>query len=280
MLKFLVSAGADAESTVHRYVTLLYRVGVQFDQCSSGFKKLVFQLSLASLIENPTADFTNAVRTSSLAIDVCQSILGIDIADVIEDVLTEPQYASARVLLQQPSSDTPPHAPYQEVALVFNELEEDALLDYTIWHLPESFTLELLQRGDLPMSAAPLAYAARRNGVRLIEALLDAGGDVNACDAMGWTALHYTAYLCQVTFLKALVKLVEHEIDWHVRTPEGHSSLQLAKMSCYLSWKPPSKREEFFAIFRKHIADELDLSEESPLRIPGAFPTCAPPPCG
>ncbi|HIY70324.1 MAG TPA: ankyrin repeat domain-containing protein [Candidatus Luteimonas excrementigallinarum] len=107
----------------------------------------------------------------------------------------------------------------------------------------EQLALELLERGADPYAAAaagdpPLSLAVRLGWMRLLEALVVAGVDLDARDGRGMTALHLSAALGRESALRALVR---HGANPGVRAADGQTPLGVA-----------------LAAGRRDIADWLD----------------------
>lgn len=145
------------------------------------------EASLATLLEHPTAIFAHQVRTSTLVIELCQSVLGIDIADIVEDGLDMAQCSEAtRLALTQPLRDSPP----ETARMITDASGRSSTLEYVVDNVPVDFAIRLIREGRMPLDGAPLAFALSVDHVPVVEALLAAGADVNAHNWKGWTVLH------------------------------------------------------------------------------------------
>lgn len=227
------------------------------------------QFSLATLLEHPLATFTHQVRTSTLAIELCQSVLGIDIADVVEDALDLIECSDVtRMALTQPDLDSPP-----ETAVVLAEAAGYSnTLEYAIDCLPAESTLQLIQEGAMPSVGAPLTYATGFEDAPLVKALLDAGADVNARNWKGWTVLHEFSRGVLLEHLKTLVEFAEDKVNWMARTPDGRTALQIAKESPWICVRTHGEVDGVLEILRAYIPDDEEEGEEVSMNMPGAFP--------
>lgn len=157
MVRSLVAAGADADFSVDEYVPSFPLIQIaECDHYRWTLKRYLMDFSLASLLEHPTTAFTHQVRTSTLAIELCQSVLGIDIAEVVEHTADGSQYSQAtRMALTQPHLDSPP-----DIAHVIIEASGcSSTLEYAVNCLPAGSALQHIQEGRMPMDGAPLTYA-------------------------------------------------------------------------------------------------------------------------
>lgn len=199
-------------------------------------------------------------------------MLGIDIADVLEDGLDSyPCSEATRMALTQPHSDSPP-----ETALLIAEASSySTTLEYAIDCLPLDSALQLIQESCMPLDGAPLTYATGADDVQLIKALLEAGADVNARNWEGWTALHVFSKGACLEHLQTLVVFAEDIIDWGARNPEGQTALQLAKESTWMCTRTQDEVDGIFNILRARIPDgnndEAGEIEDTTLNMPGAY---------
>lgn len=95
-----------------------------------------------------------------------------------------------------------------------------------------STALELIQSGKVDVNRfseadwAPLHFAAAKRGcLKVIEALVESGADVNLTDTNGWTALHYAANNGNKP---AINYLLSKKADPNSTTQDGTTPLQLA----------------------------------------------------
>ncbi|KAI0687375.1 ankyrin repeat-containing domain protein [Cytidiella melzeri] len=229
--------------------------------------------SLETLIEHPDAVFAHQVKTSTLAVDICQSIFHMDAIDVVED------YLEWRGI----QSDSNPvaaalfgHSSSTEITLarLFRRLTGWTPLEYAAAYHSKHVE-SLLQRGEDATMGAPVALAVAWDNASNIKPLVEAGARVNAYDVRGMTALHHACYWSNIDTLKALIQCAEHEIDWEARTRDGTdmNALQVAEASPYHASRSTSKFQELFDILRAHIPEpyeELHDGDE-PVRMPGSF---------
>lgn len=236
-------------------------------------KRLLFRLSLATLLKYPAAKYVHRVRTSVVALEVCQSTFGMDIMDVVAEALEDAQVPGDTI---SHFTDTScPDKPL-DVPCILNSTLGITTLEYAMLHMSLQDASQLLRQGADASAGAPMVYAAWRNAPDLVRPLLTAGADVNACNTCGWTALHWASNGVCLAFLRTLVHCAGDEIDWDVRTPEGKTALQVAQESPYLCVRSRSDVEEFFAVLRAHNVE--DSSDDGALDMPGMFPTCILPP--
>ncbi|KAI0684873.1 hypothetical protein BC835DRAFT_589903 [Cytidiella melzeri] len=237
--------------------------------------KLMLALaSLETLIEHPDAVFAHQVKTSTLAVDICQSIFHMDAIDVVEDYLewrgiqSDSNPVAAALFGHSSSMDITPSA-------IFRCLTGWTPLEYAAAYHSKHVE-SLLQRGEDATIGAPLAEAADRDNVSIFKPLVEAGARVNAYDVIGMTALHHACRWLKIDTLKALIQCAgEDEIDWEARTRDGRNlnALQLAKASPFHSLTSTSKFQQLFDILRAHIPEpyeELHDGDE-PVRMPGSF---------
>lgn len=235
---------------------------------------MIYQASLGSMLEHPNDSFLNVVRTSQIAIDICSSILGLDIVDDILDDFqsrdTWPLAAPDAHFNNMPMPSTGSDPLGAKLKQYRQWLHEDPLT-YAIEWMPLEFSLRLvsLYGTSFGNSFPPhiLVTAVQDADIKLVRALLSASVDANERDDDGWTALHRVGYTLYLPCLKIFAEF-SGRIDWLARTPEGKNVLQLAKESPYWSWKMSPDREEILAILRGHISEE----EDEPTGMPGAFP--------
>lgn len=287
VVKFLVDAGADHEfepshSYVHTCLTMLiYSLnGLRVSRYSA--KSLILRCSFATLVENPKESFTQRVRSSSIAINICQSALGVDILDVAEDALAQDGYTAAQRAALGFCSETITSSNFiPDGQATLQQLTGLTPLEFAITNMLPERILEFLQRADAT-EGAPLAYAVKRGNIalQLMGPLLDSGAKVNALDRSGRSAVHWISWYSRTGLLKMLIGLAGDKIDWTVRTgDDNQSALQLAKASQYWYRRSPAEREELLAILSKYgdeakegeSNDDADLDVSS--TIPGAFPT-------
>lgn len=62
------------------YINLIYR--------GLSAQEVLFYASMGTLLQSPDEVFANRVRTSPVAVDICQHVFGTDIMDMVEDVLS------------------------------------------------------------------------------------------------------------------------------------------------------------------------------------------------
>ncbi|KAI0690947.1 hypothetical protein BC835DRAFT_152217 [Cytidiella melzeri] len=228
---------------------------------------------LETLIEHPDAVFAHKVKTSTLAVDVCQSIFHIDAIDLVEDYLewrgiqSDSNPVAAALFGRSSSTEI-------TLARIFRRLTGWTPLEYAATVNPNHVG-SLLQRGEDATMGAPLALAAGRYNVSIFKPLVEAGARVNAYDFRGMTALHYACYRLNIDTLKTLIQCAEHKIDWEARTRDGRNlnALQLAEASPCHARRSTSKVQELLDILRAHIPEtheELNDGDE-PVRMPGRF---------
>lgn len=241
-------------------------------------KTMLFHASLAAAIENPAEPFAQRIQSSPLAIDICQSIFGLDVFDLMLDCLaSEPDADELQVSLGFDSrSGLHPHS--IDTRSLCQQLTGLTPVEYSIVYMTPDDTLRLLDQGEDVLEGAPLAYAASRGDSALLEALVDAGADVNALDDRDFSALHLACYHLRLDTLTALIDLAEDEIDWLAQTKDGKNRnvLQLAKESPFGHLQPVSWREDICAILRDHgveddDGEDDDGEDDGSLRMPGAF---------
>ncbi|KAI0690962.1 hypothetical protein BC835DRAFT_153345 [Cytidiella melzeri] len=230
--------------------------------------------SLETLIEHPDAVFALQVKTSTLAVDVCQSIFHVDAIELVEDFLDwrgiESDSDPVTATLFGHSSSTK-----ITLAKIFRRLTGWTPLEYAAAYHSKHVE-SLLQRGEDATMGAPVAFAADWDNASNIKPLVEAGARVNAYDFRGKTALHHACRQLKIDTLKALIQCAgEDEIDWEARTRDGRNlnALQLAKASPFHSLTSTSKFQQLFDILRAHIPEpyeELHDGDE-PVRMPGSF---------
>ena len=71
----------------------------------------------------------------------------------------------------------------------------------------------------------PLHYAAEKNNVRCLNALLGAGANINATSNNGWTALHFAA---QNGCAESVKKLLDWSSPVNIKNGDGNTALDLA----------------------------------------------------
>ncbi|MBN2177218.1 MAG: ankyrin repeat domain-containing protein [Demequinaceae bacterium] len=79
---------------------------------------------------------------------------------------------------------------------------------------------------SVALQAAAWHYAAHHGNVAALEMLLDEGADINAVDAVDWTALHYAAHNGQ---LEAVEFLLTHGIGVNLRDHHNSTALGWAE---------------------------------------------------
>lgn len=101
-------------------------------------------------------------------------------------------------------------------------------------------TNDLINTGANPNAAdenglTPLMYAVSRDGVSVVEALIDGGADVNAQDKVGNTALMRMALLSRFGICRAypaIAKvLIENGADINIKNYYGRRAINMAKKS-------------------------------------------------
>ncbi|KAI0690955.1 hypothetical protein BC835DRAFT_154792 [Cytidiella melzeri] len=258
LFKFLLDAGADPEFCIGR---------------NASMKMLLAYASLETLIQHPDAVFAHQVKTSPVAVDLCQSIFHMDAIDVVEDYLE----------WQGIQSDSNPvaaalfgHSSSMDITLsdIFRRLTGWTPLEYAAIYHPNHAD-SLLQRGEDATMGAPVAEAADLGNLSIIKPLVEAGARVNAYNRQGMTALHYACRWLNIDTLKTLIQCAEHKIDWEARTRDGRNlnALQLAEASPCHARRSTSKVQELLDILRAHIPEtheELNDGDE-PVRMPGRF---------
>ncbi|KAI0743247.1 ankyrin repeat-containing domain protein [Irpex lacteus] len=202
-----------------------------------------------------------------------RSIFNIDAMDALEDALSR-QYGysddyTARLLT---SLDTTEYSMAR--SSVFNAIGYTPL-EYAVRFSPSN--MESLLAEGFDASAEPtLAYAACAGRIGLFELLIDKGADVNMKDARGRTALHWACYQCYYNTFFELVRCAEDDIDWNSRTPEGQNALDLFETGMSEGWASGltfTHVDEFRSAIISHMdCSQLQVVEDAPLVIPGAFP--------
>lgn len=159
---------------------------------------------MATLLEHPAAEFTHRVKTSPVALDICQSTFGMDITDVVAEALDDAQIpTAARSLFSKLSHlETSSEVSRTEVSRLLHSTLGITALEYAFLHMSLSDVVRLLQQGEDASLGAPLVYAAWRDAPELVKPLLQAGANVNACNACGWTALHWAGNGVCLTFFE------------------------------------------------------------------------------
>ncbi|KAI0690957.1 hypothetical protein BC835DRAFT_153399 [Cytidiella melzeri] len=230
--------------------------------------------SLETLIEHPDAVFAHKVKTSTLAVDICQSIFHIDAIDLVEDYLewrgiqSDSNPVAAALFGRSSSTEI-------TLAKIFRRLTGWTPLEYAATVNPNHVG-SLLQRGEDATMGAPLAVAVDWDNASNIKPLVEAGARVNAYNRLGMTALHHACHQLNIDTLKALIQCAgEDEIDWDARTRDGRNfnALQVAEASPAHSLTSTGEIQELFDILGAQIPEpyeELHDGDE-PVRMPGGL---------
>jgi len=126
-------------------------------------------------------------------------------------------------------SSTPPRADLEAI------IEQDRLDEFRIlmdhWSGLPSWTGGLQKR--LASPPYPLLLAARSGSICIIDAILDAGGNIGVTDKAGRPALFHAMMAGQ---WDAASRLVDRGADIHCRSKQGTSSLMLALRGDHRAW--------------------------------------------
>lgn len=240
---------------------------------SMSAKDYLVLMSYRYLLERTGQQFANSVKTSTIAIEIFRSLLGMDLLDALQDYVDRrglSEKHQALLGLGDHSTRGPLSAP--EASEAFHTLTEFTPLEYSAILAPQQM-LSLLARGEDASVGAPLCYALGWGHTELIKPLLDAGADVNARDQHDMVPLHYVCYYARYGALVELARWAKDTIDWNARTGRGKNALQLLRESISFDSLSTEELVGFEAVLNAHVTRMEDEEDFDPsFNAPGAYP--------
>ena len=212
------------------------------------------------------------LRTNATAISIFRSLFDMDPMDALEDYLSRKRGHCVADISDLLASLEDTRCNSTSRLSVFSSFGY-CPLEYAIRYLPQSVpTLLEDKEGPGPGAFAVILCAVNAGRHDLVKPLLDAGGDVNMKGWLEYTALLDVCSRCYYLGFLELLKWAESDIDWDIRTPDGHDALDVFETAVSTGWAtylPQSAVDHFRQVLVEHMILADDCS--GALDMPGGL---------